>query len=139
MLLLGGGAAAGQANLPLPVISDLKRTEKKKEKKERKKERKKLWQARPYTHPNIYTEGGAGATLNPPQRFLSPASFFFIFLFEVRARRVTGGKGSFALREDLSSLLYSVARVCPCARALRHCFRWSGMHFERVTRALLLL
>lgn len=137
MLLLGGGAAAGQANLPLPVISDLKRTEKKKEKKERKK--KALASTSLHTHPNIYTEGGAGATLNPPQRFLSPASFFFIFLFEVRARRVTGGKGSFALREDLSSVLYSVARVCPCARALRHGFRWSGMHFERVTRALLLL
>lgn len=123
MLLLGGGAAAGQATHPLPVISDLK---KKREKKKR------LWQARPYTHTplHIYTEGGAGATLNPPKHFLSAASFFcllYFFLFEVPASRETGGKGSSAIREDLSSELYSVARVCPCARVPQCGFSSSGL------------
>lgn len=70
--------------------------------RKKKRRKRKVWQARSYTHPNIYTEGGAGATLNPPKRFLSAASFFlfsFYVLFEVPARRLMGGKGYFAIKE----------------------------------------
>lgn len=65
LLLLGGGTAAVQATRHSPLFET--------DKKKKEKEIKKIWQA--HTHPNIYAEGGAGATLNPPERFLSAASF----------------------------------------------------------------
>lgn len=57
---------------------------------------------------------------SPPSAFFLLLLFSLFFLFEVRARRVIGGKGSFAISEDLSSVLYFVARVCPCVRGI--CF-----------------
>lgn len=70
------------STLPLPVISDLK---KKREGKKKKKAFGKHVPTHTHTHTNIYTEAGAGATLNPLQRcFFFLVSLIFFFLLELK-------------------------------------------------------